>query len=357
MRDYIQVDFKYKGQIASLKLYSKYTSISGDSGDKKSKFINKALEYVNRDDPDFSYTVSNGFDITFVNVSTPLKDFISLTNRVFVLDDYALRNSRIADALLNTDNLFILVCRSTSMLGCVPLIGCYTLQKCANWYSFSAVQLPMYNEGVHIDKIITESDKDRSEHALLSVYKDDIIPSKGQGNVLKQLYHVKGIKLVLLDLGNVGDILPALQDYVSKNNDVYFYDYQAFEELLYKSPLLQHLICDTSYSVFTTKSLEEYYENVLEECTRGTEYEYVHKHPVLAAPYLDKANFNKIFDSEVGRALIPLLSPINSSSFNSVEYLQNKAGDKFKYFTQLQIDNCTTQEDCDELLQSLRWLD
>ena len=28
------------------------------------KAINKALEYVNREDPDFSYTVSNGFDIT-----------------------------------------------------------------------------------------------------------------------------------------------------------------------------------------------------------------------------------------------------------------------------------------------------
>lgn len=273
MREYIQVDFKYKGQIASLKLYSKYTRISGDSGNKKSKFVNKALEYVNHEDPDFSYTVSNGFDVTFVSVNTPLKDFISLTNRVFVLDDYALRNSKIADTLLNTDNLFILVCRSTSILGCVPLIGCYTLQTCGNWYSFNAVQLPMYNEGVHVDKIIAESAKDRSEHALLSVYKDDIIPSKGQGNVPKRLRHTKGTKLVLLDLGNIGDILPALQDYVSKNNDVYFYDYQAFEELLYKSPLLQHLIRETSYSAFTDVSLEKYYEHVLAECTLGTEYE------------------------------------------------------------------------------------
>lgn len=356
-REFVQVDFKYKDSVVTIKLYSKYTRISGDSGEGKSKFVESVNDCIVNSDPYFSYTVSNGFPIICVTVDTDITSMTNLTDTVILLDDTAMQKANRFDKLLRTNNLFIFVCRSTGVCGMIPLIGSYTLDLQGDWFSIDPIQFPIYRYGDHVDTIITESAKDRSEHALLSAYRDDIVPAFGQCKVLKQLRINNGTKLVLLDLGNIGDVLPALLEYMHHHNDVYFYDYQAFEELLCKSPLLRHLIHDESHSVFTEESLEKYYEHVLEECTRNTEFEYKHKHPILADPYLDKANFNKIFDSEVGRALIPLLSNGDGSSFNAVEYLQNKAGDKFKYFTQLQIDSCATQEDCDQLLHSLRWLD
>lgn len=357
MKEFVQVDFKYQGIVATIKLYSKYSRIMGDSGNNKSEFVHYVNKYLVTQDPDFSYYVSNGFDLLCIEPNTDIKLALNVTHTVLLLDDYAMRTATLVNQLLNTNNLFIFVCRSESVCGKVPLIGTYTLSHAGSWFNLRNAELPLYTHNCPVDKILVEAAPNKSEHALLSVYRDDIQSSSGQGNMPKLIKRIKGVKLVLLDLGNIGDILPKLLQYASENSDVYFYNYQAFEELLYKSNLLNRLICETKYNVFTDESLEKYYEHVLAECTLGTAYEYDHDHPVLADPYLDRSNFMNIFDSDVGRALIPLLSNSNSNQFEAVKYLQDKAGDKFKYFTQLQIDSCTTQEDCDELLQSLRWLD
>lgn len=351
--DCLTVDFEYMGQHAIISLYSKFTQIYGDSGEGKSEFIARVIN--ERRVNNCRITASNDLKVILLQEDSDIFDFSDTERKIYVIDEIALRNAISQIELRHSNHYFICVSRSTSTYGNTTLKGHYRLKRTERWYTFVQDHLPLY-KGAHIDHIITEAADGHSEHELLGRYMSNLISARGRDNIAKVLRKTTGSVLVMADLGNVGNASQLWMKRCRQNPDIYFYDYLAFEELLYESPLVSSLPSIIEPDKFLAQTLERYYEKLLEVKTKGSALEYEHGKP-LANPYLDKANFNKIFDSEVGRALIPLLSDNNSSSFNAVEYLQNKAGNKFKYFTQLQINNCKTQEDCDELLQSLRWLD
>lgn len=358
MTDVLTVDFECLGKHAVINIYSKFTMVSGDSGNGKSEFIYTCEQEIG--EGNCHITCSASYDVYLVSQDDTNYNFDKIKERcIFVVDEISMRKTLNIKKMRTSNHLFICITRVSTICGNNPLKGSYTLGRKDDWFEFTQNTLPLYADGDAIDVIVTESAEDRSEHELLSVYTDKLVAARGRDNVQDKLLQVSGKVLVLMDLGNIDNSYDLLAKRCKENKEICVYDYLAFEELLLKSPLVSKLPEIDAPSRFDVKSLERYFEDLLSERTKNTDLAYTHGAP-LPYPYLNKDNFTQIFDSDVGRALMHLLQQItlsNNSSFNSVEYLRNKAGDKFKYFTQLQIDSCVTQEDCDQLLQSLRWLD
>lgn len=353
-QDYVTVDFKSKYGEFSIKLYGRFTCIIGlESGEGKSKLLDDLLNKQHIKET----SITNDRNLPYEILGNTPNDVRSYAkNTILIMDEVSTSEGAKVLDMCKVDMYFIMICRSMPIKNTYPICGIYHLSMVGEWYAVEPHKLKLYPENLPIDSIVTEAEDYHSEHELVSKYFPNVISAHGRDKVTKGIRKAWGNILVFADLCNIGKAYQYWLAIQERQHNVYFYDYQSFEQLLYVSPLVQQRCGEIYLSSFSCNTLETYYNMLLEQVTNGTELEYHHGEH-LAEPYLDKANFNKIFDSEVGRALIPLLSGNNSSSFDAVAYLQNKAGDKFEYFTQLQIDNCKTQDDCDELLQSLHCLD
>lgn len=350
MLDIVHVDFRYKEDTARITLYSKFTCItSNDSGKGKSEFIAMLSRRIAEEtcevycDKEYPVTISS-----IENISPVLK-----TNErmIVIIDEAITLKSGILQQLIKTPHLYICINRFLPLHGNYPLCGIYTIERTDLWFSIKPFnELPLYSGEIPIDTIITESAANRSEHELLSVYTNKVVASNGSGNVYRQIKQYQYNILVLMDLGNIGTSLQTLLISCENRTNVFFYPYSCFEELLFKSKLID--IEESSIKIRTTDVIttERYYEKILELVTKGTILEYHHKKP-LAAPFVDKNNFEKIFNTKVGRHLYYLLQNID---FDPVIYLHNKIGDKVDLLAIAEVKNCKNSKDCDRLIENYK---
>jgi hypothetical protein len=233
-------------------------------------------------------------------------------NRFIVMID---ESAMLQDTYINKVNaskqIFICITRAMPFRMSYPMCGLYRVVKnkdlatgaesfeILRCQSLPYAKLSDFNE--KYDKIIVESAKGRSEHALLSSYLSNVVCANGRGRVEVLLRNSKGRILVLVDMGNVGQAYKILLKRYSQNPRIQFYDYQAFEQLLYESSLVSKNNKDL-LNPFNYTSIEKMYENVLESETAGTALEYSHGR-ALPSGFTGRDNYDRVFDGCSGAGL------------------------------------------------------
>ena len=311
----------------TINLCSHYTLIIGEnSGEGKSHFFN----FFERRFRNSSISITNsmGYSILFATTSSALDGFLKIPQRCIIfVDEILLSQGSGYVASLNVSNhLFIVVARNSAFNISAPMNGIYEVKRWIDGGTlfFDLIQvksLRLYsgNKIVDFDFIVTESRDGRSEHQLLSEYldKDIIIAAYGNTRIYKKLTSkVKsGVVLVLMDLSNMSGFYSKLRNLCEKRKDLYFYDYNCFEELLYKSRIIPKNV-DVG-SVFDYLTVERYYEALLMESTSGTDLCVKHGQK-LPAIYLDKSNFDAIFNTDIGKGLYILIKNSGDSNVPDV---------------------------------------
>ena len=359
MIESVRLDFKCNDKIASIKLYSKFTGVVGiNSGEGKTELLAK-MEQLSTEGM-LSMSASNGSPVAISSVGNLMLTLQYTEQSIIIIDEALTLRKDLLLAMVKSNHLFVCICRTLPLRGAYPLCGIYHIERYEDWYQFNEASLPLYSGTESIDLIITESSKDSSEYELLNVYTDKLNAAAGRDRLYK---HIKLNKdkniLVLCDLGNIGKAYSILKYLTDEYPNVYFYDYQAFEELLYKSKLVGGDISTESIKPTDFLSIEQFYEKVLEQVTSGTVYEYKHKKP-LAGPYINKNNMELIFNTNVGRKLYDLLLNwcCTANVFDAKVYLKEQLGNKYDYLAQASINDCISKEDCDKLIEetkSYKW--
>lgn len=292
------------GEELRIDLYSHYTCICGkDSGEGKTEFLENMGDGLR--DGEIEYQAD--FNLVIADENT-FEALLNIEERsIIMIDEMNVLRFKNVAKVNNSQHLIIAISRAFPLKIDYPLCGIYELHRTENeWFSITASQsLPLYRSG-EIDWVVTEAAYGKSEHALLSVYFEKIEDAGGRDRIQRKLLNTKGKILVFADLGCIGRAYKLLLKRCRQNPDIRFYDYQAFEELLCKAPLIQSLNKKITYDPFDFCTLERYYEQLLQSMTEGTSFAYFHKGG-LAAAYVDPANKIGIFNSEVGYPLLNLI--------------------------------------------------
>ena len=302
------VTFKSKESETSITLYSHFTCIYGrESGEGKSYFVDLLKDGIRTGE--ISVQVSENLPFVVADDLTITGVLESKRRLVVLIDELSMLRSSILKRVNESEHLFISVNRAMPLNLEYPLSGIYKLDYNPddNTFEFlhmNDLKLLRKNDILsRFDSVITESSMNRSEHELLSVYLDNVIPSSGRDRV-QNIIRLQGTKrlLVLVDLGAVGRAYGILAKRSSKNPNLRFYPYECFEHLLHCSKLVKTnrvVVDENSLSKYSYLSLEQYFEDLLERETAGTCIEYKHGAP-LKEGFLDKDNFDLVFKSTVG---------------------------------------------------------
>lgn len=299
------------GSITTLTLYSHYTCIYGDdSGEGKSYFFSLIEERITRGN--ITVEVSDGLHFTTANEGS-LEAILRLPEtHVVMIDELTMLQTNLIDKVNKSKHLFITINRGMALRLNYPLKGIYKIDYAVingeDSFEFLPVSgLKLLNQEflrTPIDYIITESEGDRSEHELLSVYISNLLASSGQNKIYRQIKsRLTDRILVLADLCAIGCAYDMLCRVVEKSDNVVFYPYDCFEQLLLESNLVRkyqnNIARESEFNYF---SLEAFYEDILEKETKGTDIEYLHGKP-LSSEYLNRSNFEEIFKTSVGMLL------------------------------------------------------
>lgn len=306
--EYVTVEFKSKVGVCSIKLYTKFTCIYGkDSGEGKTQFLNYLREAIELNS--LRITASNGQEVHIVPEGG-LEDALKIPNRILILDEATSVHCTFIKLLQNYHGLLICISRNLPLKGDYGLKSIYLLKRTNTWFTLiNDNSLRMYDSPCRIDQVITEAGEGHSENELLKLYIPNIMAAGGRDNIPKLIRNIQGNVLVFTDLGNIGRIYHLLKKRCIQYESLYVYNYQAFEELLYKSKLVNGT--DSLYNISSLYfiSLERYFEKALEDTTKGTPLEY-HHGKYLSAAYLDIRNCQKIFDTTIGKPLWELINTI-----------------------------------------------
>lgn len=306
------------GSHTSLVLYSHYTCIYGDdSGEGKSYFFDAVVERISQGD--ITVSVSDGLNFTTADAGS-LEAILRLQEtHVVMIDELTMLRSNLLDKVNKSKHLFITINRGMALRLNYPLKGIYRIDYSVvngeDSFEFKQVSGLRVADAEFlkksVDYIITESEKGRSEYQLLDVYSDNLVASSGQNKIYRQIKsHLGKRLLVFADLCAIGSAYDMLCRVIEKSDCVAFYPYDCFEHLLLGSKLVAKYGKEISKaSQFSYFSLESYYEDMLEKSTKDTVVEYKHGKP-LAKEYLDKKNFDLLFDSLVGNLLWEYLKKI-----------------------------------------------
>lgn len=294
----------------SINLHSHYTCLYGEySGEGKSHFFSSIEQGVNTDtikvevsDPNIGFTLATAATLEAILGNE--------SKMVIMIDESSMLKESIIKKVNTSKHIFICITRSMPFKMDYPLQGLYKVSRkvSGDIVSFdidNLNSLPIAKDfNNRYDDIIVEASEGRSESQLLGVYLDGIKSSGGRDRIEKLLRKSENKKvLVFADLGNIGRAYKLLFKRCKENPNIRFYGYQCFEQLLYRSPLVGELPDNTGHiSKFDVVSLENYYESLMEERTRGTKLEYKHGKS-LKAEFLDKRNFLKVFTSKVGKGI------------------------------------------------------
>ena len=298
---------------STITLYSHYTSIYGNnSGEGKTHFIEMVKQGMSVGDISVDVQPKGRFAIADASF---LDALLSNTNELLVIliDELSMLRSEKIKEINKSSHLFIAVSRGIPLKLDYPMYGIYNIKRFSNdngacFEIVRADQLRLYSDknsrSLEFDNIVTESSFGRSEHDLLSSYLFNLIPAYGRDNIHKHLMSDNSI-LVMSDLSAIGKAYGLLLKRCKNSKNIYFYPYNCFEELLLQSQLVAKSRKDTprvSKSKFNFISIERYMEYKLEIATKNTPLEYTHGKPLPSA-YKDKANFEKVFNSKVGKLL------------------------------------------------------
>ena len=293
------------GEELRIDLYSHYTCICGkDSGEGKTEFLESMGDGLR--DGEIEYQAD--FNLVIADENT-FETLLNIEERtIIMIDEMNVLRLKDVSKVNNSRHLIIAISRAFPLRIDYPLCGIYELHRTEKeWFSITASQpLPLYRRG-EIDRVMTEAAGGKSENALLSVYFERVEDAGGRDRIQRKLLNTEGKILVFADLGCIGKAYKLLLKRCQQNPNIRFYDYQAFEELLCKAPVIQALNSSVNYDPFDYSTLERYYGQLLQGMTEGTPFAYFHKGG-LAAAYLDPANKLGIFNSEIG---YPLLNLIN----------------------------------------------
>lgn len=192
---------------------------------------------------------------------------------VFIMDEALLANNDFLIKLNMSRHVYIVICRSFPLLGSYPYVGMYTLKRNNNWFTFDNLNtLRLYSINTPVDIIVTEASYEHSENELMQRYFTNILSAGGRDKIDKTIRNLSDKRiLVLADLANIGCSCRLLSKRCQQNKTLYFYDYQCFEELLFKSKLVNG--SDNDFTGLSTESisLEKYYERALESKNKNTD--------------------------------------------------------------------------------------
>lgn len=288
----------------TLELISHYTCIYGkESGEGKTEFIARVEEGMN----DGSVRVESPFPFA---IATPGNIEALLSNeqrQILMLDESVVLRDELIRLANNSIHLLICITRAVPLKNAYPLDGIYLLSRTDNgWFQVTRDMLFKRLKKLpeeSFERIITEAQRDRSEHELLSLYLKNVESAGGHNRIEQLLRRSDGDMLVFMDLGNIGNAYGILHKRVAQNPRILFYNYDAFEQLLTDSLFVKEFGKEVELDPFDYLSLERYYESLLEQMTKGTEIEYKHGER-LPAIILDKDNLSRLLDSDVGRLLL-----------------------------------------------------
>ncbi|MDE7311867.1 MAG: hypothetical protein K2N87_09695 [Eubacterium sp.] len=285
----------------SITLYSHYSCIMGDSGIGKTCFF----ETIAENEVTNEIEVQSDYPIITATVGN-LNGILDIPQRRIVFIDESNvfgQQQELMEKINASQHLFVCIGRAFTCNGDYPLQGIYTVHIDGDWFSIKrAEELNVTRQFSRRQTIITESSPNRSEHEVLKPYFEHFICAGGRNRIQAKLLRVKS-GIVFADLGNIGRAYHMLLKRIRNNADIYFYDYQSFEQLLYDSPLLEQCRLAGTKSNFDEITVERYYSALLEECTSCCkELKYVHGKP-LACGY-SCASAKELFESKTGQGIL-----------------------------------------------------
>lgn len=297
------------GTSTSLRAYSHYTGIVGESGEHKTHFI-KFIDSL-RAAGVFELRVNGETGMSLFTLSDSVGENLlpalqSGTRSIMLIDEITMLRSGIVKAVNESTSLILGVTRGFPLRSDCPVFGIYRVntyesEGVLNFELVEAEPLPVAKDfSMMFDYIVTESRKGRSENELLSAYIDNVIGVGGRDRLSSKISKLSGRILVLADLSSIGKAYDVLLERCHENHDLVFYDYMCFEELLFCSKLLDGDFADLD--MFSELNIDRVFEHYLESKTKGAELRYVHKEP-LSKVWLSKDSFMKVFDSSVGKGL------------------------------------------------------
>lgn len=269
-------------------LHSHYTVIIGlDSGEGKSLLFSRIEEgFI---DSSFEVKLSNP-EMRFVladpaNIEAVLD---SEVQQIVMIDESVVLKPEILKRMNNSKHLFICITRSFTFCVECGMNGIYTLQLIGKKFEIEpapSLRTTDLSNSKAFDKVVVEAAPDRSEGQLLNHYGVPTIAACGRDRIIKKIQNDR--TLVFADLGGIGRAYKVLYSKCLKNNNLYFYDYQSFEEIIYNSRLIQSIpvASDSQVSVFDVLTIEKYFEQVLFLRTKNTAFEYRHRFSVLSDEY------------------------------------------------------------------------
>lgn len=295
----------------SIRLYSHYTCILGDSGIGKTCFFDTIADNAITQEID----VQSEYPLVPATAAT-LDAVLDVPDRRIILIDESnvfSQQGAMMSKINTSKHLFLCIGRSNNCNGDYPLQGIYEIAfDGGGWFKISsAFDL---NAGDRIPAnpvIITEASKGRSENELLRKYFPNVISAAGRNNIQAKLLH-EDEAVVFADLGNIGRAYRLLKKRVMDNPKIVFYDYQSFEQLLYEAPILKNLRGMSNYFVFDAVNIERFYEMVLEQVTANDLCLRYQHGKSLADGYL-AADPDELFQSDIGRGILRAVQSMEKS--------------------------------------------
>lgn len=329
-------------------IYSHYTTILGlESGEGKTWLFDSLAERYNEG----IVSIEASYPVIFAD-SVNLLNILKTEDRsVIFVDEISInKNSQYLGMVNSSKHFIVAITRAMPFRANSPLCGIYRIITVGNG-QFSIEKINKYNDlriaddiGM-VDVVVTEAAENRSEHSYIMECKKnynlsfEVISAGGKDKIAGILYKYTKLNkqkklLVLMDLANVSPQYKILIKRCKDNPNIFFYPYASFEELLYKSRLVERLNKKHCFNPYDFCTLERYYENALEKVTGGSNLEYNHKQPLLNKCYTDECkNCNKKCSLECNDKLSQVLdSPVGKRLYKWIDNLQEKTTRKMDCF-------------------------
>lgn len=296
----LRFEHRDPGKTIEIELLSKFTCINGrNSGEGKSEFLVELEQGIQLGE--ISCNLGDHFAIADAGSINAL---LQLTERtVIMMDETITLQSQILVKMQKSRHVFVCITRAMCLHFDYHLKGIYNVRRAQDWFLVARAEtLPLLDHDLYgFDCIITESREKRSEYQMLSeIGFERMIAAGGRDEIEKKLRNSNEKILVFADLCAIGRAYRLLQKRCEANQNIRFYDYDSFEQLLCCSSIFSENARKSTWNSFSFITLERYYERVLTEITLHTEYQYVHGKPLSKA---FSEHWSELLDSNCGKYL------------------------------------------------------
>ncbi len=296
----LRFEHRDRAKTIELELLSKFTCINGrNSGEGKSEFLVELEQGIQ-----LGEITCNLGDYFAIADAGSINALLQLPQRtVIMMDETITLQTDILMKMQKSRHVFVCITRAMSLHFDYHLKGIYKVRRTKDWFLIDRAQtLPLLNYELDGgETVVTESREARSEHQMLSeIGFAHMIAAGGRDEIEKKLRNTKEHILVFADLCAIGRAYRLLLKRCEENQNIRFYNYDSFEQLLCSSSLFRESAGKSKWNSFFFLTLERYYEKVLSEITSHTEYKYVHGKPLSKA---FSEHWAELLDSEYGKYL------------------------------------------------------